>query len=755
MSAVTKPVTTPDMRDAIGAAGLTPPVEIISDEEVHRFSSNGRRGDDAGWYVAFSDGLGGVFGCHRLGIRRTWISKDAQSLSPAERERNRQRCAQLRKERDAAEQSRHAEARQLASTLWDRAQPADLAHTYLRSKRIAPYDSRQLGECLVLPLTTIDDTLQGLQYIRPAGKKHFLPGTEKRGAFYRIRGDCNAFIVEGFATGATIHEATGATVFVAFDAGNLVHVAQAIAQTPEKTGAAVVAIAADNDAHGVGLKKAQDAASVLRVPVVIPRDLGDWNDAARRHNLEYVRDQIEAKLMPQQTDSPLQRLDAVCTKWLGSHFDHHVMHAVIACAAVNYLDGDPVWLMVVGAPGSGKTEVITALRDVPGCQIISSIASEGALLSGTAKKERASTATGGVLKGFTRGLLVPKDFTTILSMDRNVRSAVLAALREIYDGRWQRLLGSDGGQVLTWEGRLIIIAACTTAWDQAHAVIGSLGDRFVLIRVDSADPDRRSGSGHQAVRNIGHEAEMRAELSAAVRQVIDAIPPEARPELSSDEIVLLLDLADLVTIARTAIITDQRGEPLDAHAPESPNRFGKELCQLVRGALAIGLHREEAMAVAVRCARDSIPPMRLACLGALLSEGNRSVGELYHVLQKPRTTVDRTLQALHMIGLVSADTTTSPWHYSLSTDVKRERLALLALSGDVSRDTPSDILPGFVSKDTPSPNLPNTTCSYFSGQRQDYSQSADDGERPACTERKQSPAAAAPGVTADHIREEF
>jgi len=78
-----------------------------------------------------------------------------------------------------------------------------------------------------------------------------------------------------------------------------------------------------------------------------------------------------------------------------------------------------------------------------------------------------------------------KDFTSILSIDRNIRTGVMAALREIHDGRWERNVGTDGGRTLSWSGRLVVVGACTTAWDQAHSVISTMGDRFVLVRSSS------------------------------------------------------------------------------------------------------------------------------------------------------------------------------------------------------------------------------------------------------------------------------
>ena len=51
-------------RDAIAAAGLTPPDEIIGDGKLHRFSSNGRPRDESGWYKFFDDDRpAGAFGC--------------------------------------------------------------------------------------------------------------------------------------------------------------------------------------------------------------------------------------------------------------------------------------------------------------------------------------------------------------------------------------------------------------------------------------------------------------------------------------------------------------------------------------------------------------------------------------------------------------------------------------------------------------------------------------------------------------------
>ena len=125
----------------------------------------------------------------------------------------------------------------------------------------------------------------------------------------------------------------------------------------------------------------------------------------------------------------------------------------MAAAAAERLNGDPLWLLLISGPGNAKTESVQSLAGI-GAQITSTISSEGALLSATSRRQRAKEATGGLLRKLgDRGVLVIKDVTSILSADRNTRGGVLAAIREIYDGRWERNVGTDGGQTLTWTGR--------------------------------------------------------------------------------------------------------------------------------------------------------------------------------------------------------------------------------------------------------------------------------------------------------------
>ncbi len=373
---------------------------------------------------------------------------------------------------------------------------------------------------------------------------------------------------------------------------------------------------------------------------------------------------------------PLSAAHALFRRWLGSDYDLDVLDAVLAVAAVERLEGDPAWLLVVSGSGAAKTETVAPLA-AAGAHVTSTISSEGALLSGTSQKERVKAATGGLLRKIGEsGVLVIKDVTSILSMNRDSRASVLAALREVYDGKWERNLGSDGGQSLTWLGRLVVIGAVTTAWDRAHQVIASMGDRFLLIRMDSTRG--RLTSGRQAIGNTGGEVEMRTELGDTVAGVLAGVDAEASFVLSEAEAERILALANVVTLARTGVEHDYRGDVIDAHAPEMPTRFAKQLTQVMRGGLALGMDRDHIGRIVTRIAADSIPPLRLAVLLDLMRHDEATTTDVRKRIDKPRATVDRTLQALHMLGLVTVSEEEmgerTVWRYSLAQAVDVEAL---------------------------------------------------------------------------------
>ena len=213
-------------RLTIAAAGLTPPDTINPDGAVHRFSTNGRRGDDSGWYVLHTDGIAaGAFGCWRSGLQFTWCAKSGKQINTAELDSHRQRIKAMQVQRDAERAACQESAATNAARRWTAATPCT-RHDYLTRKGIQPHGAKIEGDKLLIPMRDTVGTVHSLQTIAPDGTKMFMSGGKVKGCYFGIGKPKGALIVcEGFSTGASIHECTGHAVAVAFNAGNLEAVA--------------------------------------------------------------------------------------------------------------------------------------------------------------------------------------------------------------------------------------------------------------------------------------------------------------------------------------------------------------------------------------------------------------------------------------------------------------------------------------------------------------------------------------------------
>lgn len=339
-------------------------------------------------------------------------------------------------------------------------------------------------------------------------------------------------------------------------------------------------------------------------------------------------------------------------KWLSDDYDTDSLDLMLASLAVQRMNGLPLWPLILSGSGNAKTETVNTATAV-GAVAVSTISSEGALLSASSAKDRAEDATGGLLREIgSDGVLVVKDMTSILSANGDIMKTVLGALREIYDGSWVRKTGSDGGKSLEWAGRLTVIGAVTSSWDEHQSAVSAMGDRFCLIRVDSSKG--RTRQGRQAMANTGDEKLMAAELERAVKSVMDDADTEG-VKLTDEEGETLLVAADLVTRARSSVVCDRRGNPEYAMQPEMPTRFAKQLAQIVRGGVAVGMDRVDAVALAMRVAHDSIPPLRLEIMEFLQGRELTKVLDVRKGVGKPRTTVKQELERMELLGLLDGD----------------------------------------------------------------------------------------------------
>jgi len=358
---------------------------------------------------------------------------------------------------------------------------------------------------------------------------------------------------------------------------------------------------------------------------------------------------------PEPEAAPVPRtlvdVHATFRRWL--HLpDTGMLDVTLGAVAANRMAGDPTWLMLVSGPSSGKTEVLNGTARLPDVHMAATL-TEGALLSGTSKKDAASGARGGLLRVIgSFGILLAKDFTSILAMNRDQRGQLLAALREVYDGSWTRHLGVDGGRTLHWEGKLGVLAGCTAAIDNHHAVMAVMGERFLLYRAPETDPSQQA---RRALANTGREAEMRRELAAAVSGLFAGLELPSEPAaIDDDETERLVALASLAARARSAVERDSYRREIELIPdPEAPARIAQALRRLYGGMLAVGVDRAAAWRLVLKVGLDCMPKLRRSVFDFLADrEGWHPTTAVAAHAGYPTVTARRSLEDLTVHGIV-------------------------------------------------------------------------------------------------------
>jgi len=304
-----------EFRAALEARGIIAPAALIADGQIHHLpthdkpkSKNGRYtlhldAKPAGYIENMGDGQGS----------QTWqwggVSLSVVDLDALN--------AKIK-----ADGNRRAKAREAAANLaatsataqWEAAGRDCTGHAYLQRKRVAAHGLRRDGDRLLVPLRNSAGVLRGLQTIfaekaEDGTDKRFGKGVAVTGCYHsfgKFGDDQVLAIVEGYATGASVHEATGWPVAVAFDCGNLLPVTQALrAKYPDVR----LVVCCDDDwkqkAKNPGKIKGEEAAGkcggVAVVPVWPPGFVNrgsDWNDLVCQVGVETVRLQLQAALKP-------------------------------------------------------------------------------------------------------------------------------------------------------------------------------------------------------------------------------------------------------------------------------------------------------------------------------------------------------------------------------------------------------------------------------------------------------------------------
>lgn len=300
---------------------------LICDGQLRRFSRDGKGNPDE-WCVAYSGFSHSgqpytycIYGSWSDGSKFEYKSWEEFSnkvcYSLIDRKELQSKIEESRRLAKIEQQRQHEEAAKKAKTIWGSSSSVE-SHPYLKEKRVQAYGIRiNDNSSLLIPIRNIDGEIRSVQFIyQESGKfeKRFLAGGEKQGHFHligEIHEESLICISEGYATGASWHEATLYPTIIAFDSGNLSAVTQAIqSRYPLHR----ILIVGDDDIGSkinVGRQKAMHAAEANNCLCIFPefksqhcdskgKYFTDFNDLHISHGLEEIRLQLKTMIAKQE-----------------------------------------------------------------------------------------------------------------------------------------------------------------------------------------------------------------------------------------------------------------------------------------------------------------------------------------------------------------------------------------------------------------------------------------------------------------------
>ncbi|WP_337263677.1 MULTISPECIES: LPD7 domain-containing protein [unclassified Serratia (in: enterobacteria)] len=291
------------------------------DGKRHRVATEGdKAGSKSGVYQGYLDGRpAGWYQDHRASEGKVnWTSTGTYQNDPANAIKLRALTAQKRWDRDLQSQNDYARIAKTLASQWSKMPPAPDSHPYLSRKDVSATVGVRLDKYdnLVIPLSNSAGELRTLQYIKPDGTKNLKKDAEKTGNFFVVGGELSPLspilYAEGYATAASLHQATGLPVVMTVDAGNMVTVSRNLNTLYPDTAHIILGEDDFTKADNKGLNKAREAASAINGTYVIPQftdseraqafagtaSFSDFNDIHHSRGLDAVRDQLAPVLDP-------------------------------------------------------------------------------------------------------------------------------------------------------------------------------------------------------------------------------------------------------------------------------------------------------------------------------------------------------------------------------------------------------------------------------------------------------------------------
>jgi hypothetical protein len=313
---------------------------------------------------------------------------------------------------------------------------------------------------------------------------------------------------------------------------------------------------------------------------------------------------------------------------LAKHFvinDWQAVDIIVAAAVAHKLKGEMLWLRIIGASGSGKTEILRTLTSQQGYVETLETLTPSAIRRGfkPMRRNKETDQLEAVIKGDTMlqrmdgKLVITKELAPLLTKQHEARLEIFGLLRSLHDGELDADYGSFEGHIKQ-KCRFDWILGTTGQVESENQLEMQLGSRFTDLRWGTPSAEDAT---NKAIDNIGDMDAVREELANTMASIIARSEAKAGNEFRAwfknpQHKEHFLKLCHILAVFRTPVVREKYSKNVcEEPLPEVGTRIGQSFAKISMGLFMLGI--EDIIPYMIRMTWDGLPSTRRMVLRAI------------------------------------------------------------------------------------------------------------------------------------------
>lgn len=316
---------------------------------------------------------------------------------------------------------------------------------------------------------------------------------------------------------------------------------------------------------------------------------------------------------------------------LNNHFvinDWQAVDIIVAVAVAHKVKGEMLWLRIIGASGSGKTEVLRSLIPQQGYVETLETLTPSAIRRGfhPVRRNPKTDELEDMMKSQTLlqrmdgKLVITKELAPLLTKQHEARMEIFGLLRSLHDGELDADYGSFEGHIrqkcsFDW------IIGTTGQVESENQLEMQLGSRFTDVNWSTPPPEQAAG---KAMENLGGMDEIREELSNTMASIIARTKAEDASKFHAwfkEDLKArnhILKLCHILAVFRTPVIREKYSKTIcQEPLPEVGTRIGQSYAKIAMGLFMLGVKEEDIIPYLIRLTWDGLPDTRRLVLKSI------------------------------------------------------------------------------------------------------------------------------------------